>query len=69
MFGGGTITIIIVVAIVGYAIVQYNALVRLRQMVQEAWSGIDVQLKRRADLIPNLLNTVKRLRRSRAGYT
>ncbi len=59
MFDGGTILIIIILAIVGYAIVQYNALVRLRQMVQEAWSGIDVQLKRRADLIPNLLNTVK----------
>ncbi|MDZ7824347.1 MAG: LemA family protein [Ahrensia sp.] len=59
MFSGSTILIIIVVVIAGYAIVEYNALVRLRQMVQEAWSGIDVQLKRRADLIPNLLNTVK----------
>lgn len=59
MFGGGTILIIIVVAVVGYAIIIYNGLVRARQMVQEAWSGIDVQLKRRADLIPNLLNTVK----------
>lgn len=53
------ILIIIVVAVVGYAIVTYNALVRVRQMVQEAWSGIDVQLKRRADLIPNLVETVK----------
>lgn len=59
MFSGGTITLIIVVALVAYAIIIYNGLVRLRQMVQEAWSGIDVQLKRRADLIPNLLNTVK----------
>lgn len=42
-----------------YAIVVYNALVRARQMKEEAWSGIDVQLKRRADLIPNLLETVK----------
>jgi LemA protein len=42
-----------------YAIITYNALVRMRQMVQEAWSGIDVQLKRRADLIPNLVETVK----------
>jgi LemA protein len=37
----------------------YNGLVRSRQMAEEAWSGIDVQLKRRADLIPNLIETVK----------
>lgn len=42
-----------------YVIVTYNGLVRLRQMVREAWSGIDVQLKRRSDLIPNLIETVK----------
>lgn len=42
-----------------YVVTVYNALVRARQMVQEAWSGIDVQLKRRADLIPNLVETVK----------
>ncbi|WP_349363912.1 MAG: LemA family protein [Roseitalea porphyridii] len=59
MFGGGTITAIIIVAVAIYAVVIYNALVRARQMVQEAWSGIDVQLKRRADLIPNLVETVK----------
>lgn len=48
-----------VAAVVGYVILAYNGLVRLRQMVKEAWSGIDVQLKRRADLIPNLIETVK----------
>ena len=53
------IILIIVVAVAGYVMVTYNALVRVRQMVQEAWSGIDVQLKRRADLIPNLVETVK----------
>ncbi len=37
----------------------YNRLVKNQNLVQEAWSGIDVQLKRRADLIPNLLETVK----------
>jgi LemA protein len=37
----------------------YNALVKARQMVREAWSGIDVQLKRRADLIPNIVETIK----------
>jgi len=37
----------------------YNGLVRMRNMVREGWSGIDVQLKRRANLIPNLIETVK----------
>ncbi len=37
----------------------YNSLVTSRQRVQEAWSGIDVQLKRRASLVPNLVETVK----------
>ena len=37
----------------------YNSLVRLKNRVEEAWSDIDVQLKRRYDLIPNLINTVK----------
>ena len=40
-------------------IVLYNRLVRLRNMVREGWSGIDAQLKRRANLIPNLVETVK----------
>lgn len=49
--------------IAGFATVAiYNNLVRARIHVNEGWSGIDVQLKRRADLIPNLINTVK-------GYT
>ena len=49
---------IVVVAVV-YAISIYNSLVKNRQLVQEGWSGIDVQLKRRTDLIPNLMETVK----------
>lgn len=40
-------------------VAQYNGLVRLKNVVQEGWSGIDVQLKRRYDLIPNLVATVK----------
>lgn len=51
--------LIIIVAIAAYAVIVYNGLVRSRQMAEEAWSGIDVQLKRRADLIPNLIETVK----------
>ena len=49
----------IVVAIVLYAIAAYNRLVKARQMVREGWSGIDVQLKKRANLIPNLVAAVK----------
>ncbi|MFH0929919.1 MAG: LemA family protein [Candidatus Moraniibacteriota bacterium] len=49
--------IIAVAAIWGVAI--YNGLIRLKNRVDEAWSDIDVQLKRRYDLIPNLVNTVK----------
>ncbi|MAW86498.1 MAG: hypothetical protein CMJ42_08215 [Phyllobacteriaceae bacterium] len=49
----------ILAALALYAVVTYNGLVKARQMVREAWSGIDVQLKRRADLIPNIVNTVK----------
>ena len=51
--------IAILAALAIYAVIIYNGLVRARQMVREAWSGIDVQLKRRADLIPNLVETVK----------
>jgi LemA protein len=42
-----------------WLIIVYNGLVRLKNRVEEAWSDIDVQLKRRYDLIPNLINTVK----------
>ncbi len=54
---------IVVLGVVGFLIVFviliYNKLVRLRNMVEEGWSGIDVQLKRRSNLIPNLVETVK----------
>jgi LemA protein len=42
-----------------WAVLIYNSLVRRRNIVAEAWSGIEAQLKRRADLIPNLVETVK----------
>ena len=42
-----------------YVVLAYNHLVRARNMLQEGWSGIDVQLRRRADLVPNLIGTVK----------
>jgi len=53
------IIIAILVAIALYAIVVFNRLTRQRNMVREGWSGIDVQLKRRTDLVPNLVETVK----------
>lgn len=51
--------LLLILAIVGYLVSVYNGLVKLRVLVDEAWSGIDVQLKRRYDLIPNLVETVK----------
>jgi LemA protein len=53
------VLIIIVLAVIGYFIGLYNTLVRMRNQIRNAWSQIDVQLKRRHDLIPNLLETVK----------
>ncbi|MDD5835885.1 MAG: LemA family protein [bacterium] len=53
------IILIVVVLIILYVISTYNALVGLRNKVKNQWSQIDVQLKRRFDLIPNLVETVK----------
>lgn len=55
----GIILLAVIIALLGYAILIYNKLVKNRQLAEEGWSGIDVQLKRRADLIPNMLETVK----------
>jgi LemA protein len=51
--------ILVVAALAIYTAVAFNRLVRARQMAEEAWSGIDVQLKRRSDLVPNLVEAVK----------
>lgn len=53
------IILIIAVALVAFVVVQYNALVRLNVGVDEAFAQIEVQLQRRSDLIPNLVETVK----------
>lgn len=53
------IVLVVVVVIVGIIAGMYNSLVQLNIKAQEAWSGITVQLKRRADLIPNLVEAVK----------
>ena len=61
---GGIIALIIVIALVVillalYFVGQYNGLIKLRNVVQESWRQIDVELNRRHDLIPNLVETVK----------
>jgi LemA protein len=55
----GYIVLGVVVLVLLWAAATYNGLVRRRNIVAEAWSGIEAQLKRRADLIPNLVETVK----------
>jgi len=54
-----TLILAILGTLIGWLILMYNRLVRLRNMVREGWSGIDVQLKRRSDLVPNLVESVR----------
>jgi LemA protein len=49
----------IIALVVLYVIAQYNGLVKVRNRIENGWAQIDVQLKRRYDLIPNLVETVK----------
>jgi LemA protein len=53
------IAVVVIVVLIAFVIGIYNALIRLRNQVDNAWSQIDVQLKRRHDLIPNLVETAK----------
>jgi LemA protein len=57
--GGWIVLAIVVIAVIAFFVIMYNSLVGLRNRTQEAWSQIDVELKRRHDLIPNLVETVK----------
>lgn len=61
------IVLAVIVAFVLYLIFKYNSFVSLKNRAQEAWADIDVQLKRRYDLIPNLVNTVKGYAAHEAG--
>lgn len=54
LIGGGIVGVIVL-----YVLITYNRFVELKTRIKEAWSQIDVQLKRRTDLIPNLVETVK----------
>jgi LemA protein len=53
------VVVVVIVLLVLILIGMYNGLIRSRNRVKEAWSGIDVQLRRRASLVPNLVETVK----------
>ena len=53
------IIVVVIIALVLWGVGVYNRLVRLFNLKEEAWSGVDVQLKRRFDLVPNLVETVK----------
>ena len=66
---GTTLYVLIAVAVlfVLFVIVMYNGLVRARLHTEEAWSGMDVQLKRRYDMIPNLVEVVKGYAKHEAG--
>ena len=57
--GGTLILLIILVVVVLYGVGAYNGLISLKNQIVNAWKQIDVQLKRRHDLIPNLVNAVK----------
>jgi len=56
---GGVVFLLVFAGLIVAIILTYNKLVGLRQRSEEAWSDIDVQLKRRTDLVPNLIETVK----------
>jgi LemA protein len=56
---GGVLFLLVVAGLIFAIVAGYNKLVGLRQRSEEAWSDIDVQLKRRTDLVPNLVETVK----------
>jgi len=53
------VIVALVLLVVIWGVISYNGLIRLRNLVQEAWQQIDVELTRRHDLIPNLVETVK----------
>ncbi|MBU0727242.1 LemA family protein [Patescibacteria group bacterium] len=54
-----TLIVVIIVALILFVIMMYNGMIKLRNRVKEAWSDIDVQLKRRYNLIPNIVESVK----------
>ena len=55
----GLIIVIVLFLVAMFVLATYNTLIKARNQTDESWSGVDVQLKRRRDLIPNLVETVK----------
>ena len=53
------VLLVVIVAVGGYAVSLYNGFVKSRNLIQESWRQIDVELNRRYDLIPNLVETVR----------
>jgi LemA protein len=53
------VIVVVILLVIVYLVAAYNGLIRRRNQIENAWSQIDVQLKRRHDLIPNLVETVK----------
>jgi len=62
-----TVVVVLVAALGVWVIVAFNRLVRARNLMREGWSGIDVQLRRRRNLVPNLVETVKAYGRHEKG--
>src|SRR5437899_5648276 len=61
------VLLVLVLGLLGWIAGMYNSLVRLRNQLENAWAQIDVQLKRRCDLIPNLVETVKGYAKHESG--
>lgn len=61
------ILLLLLLTVLGWAVWTYNRFVRLRNQVNEAWAGIDVQLQRRYDLVPGLVATVKGYMKHESG--
>lgn len=61
------VVVLLIVILIGWYVSMYNKLQRLKNLVEEGWSTIDVQLKKRYDLIPNLVETVKGYAKHESG--
>lgn len=61
------VVLLLIIVVIGWYISTYNTLIRMKNLVEEGWSTIDVQLKKRYDLIPNLVETVKGYAKHESG--
>lgn len=61
------VVLLLIIIVIGWYISTYNTLIRMKNLVEEGWSTIDVQLKKRYDLIPNLVETVKGYAKHESG--